>query len=66
MKLGVNEAGWDRILRAVVGVILLYLAFAIIKGIVGILLGIVGVALLVTAATGFCLVYKLLNIRSNK
>ena len=55
----VNEGTIDRILRAVVGAALLAVGIFAVKGTLGIVLDVVGVVLLVTAATGFCLVYRL-------
>jgi uncharacterized membrane protein len=66
MKLGVNESGLDRMIRAVIGVILFYLGIAgIVQGALGIVLLVVGVILIATAAIGFCPIYKLLNIKTN-
>ena len=66
MKLGVNEFGLDRMIRAVIGVILFYLGIAgIVQGALGIVLLVVGVILIATAAIGFCPIYKLLNIKTN-
>ena len=54
-----NEAGWDRALRAVIGVVAIWLGFAVMGGAGGVVLGIVGVVLLVTGAVGFCPLYAL-------
>jgi hypothetical protein len=65
MHLEENESFFDRMIRAVVGLILLYLGAAgIVAGIVGIVLAVVGALLLLSAAFGFSLIYKLLNIRT--
>ncbi len=67
MKLGVNEFGLDRIVRAVLGVILFYLGIAgVVTGALGIILLVIGVILIATAAIGFCPLYKLLNFSTNK
>jgi hypothetical protein len=50
----------DRILRLVIGVALLLLAFQLQN----ILLGIVGLVVLVTGVIKFCLLYKLLGINT--
>ena len=59
MKL--NESNTDRIIRAVAGVILLYLGFAVLGGPLAIVVDVVGVVLLATAAIGFCPLYALLK-----
>ena len=67
MKLGVNLSGLDRMIRAVLGVILFYLGVAgVVQGALGWILLIIGVVLVATAAIGFCPIYKLLNFRTNK
>lgn len=53
-----NESTTDRIIRAVAGVVLLGVGLFVTKGTVGIVLDVVGAVLLFTAATGFCLLYK--------
>ncbi len=50
----------DRIIRIVIGVALLLLAFQLQN----ILLGIVGLIVLVTGVIKFCLLYKLLGINT--
>ena len=55
----VNESPVDRIIRAVVGVVLLGLGVFVVHGWVGIVLAVLGVVALFTAATGFCLLYRL-------
>ena len=66
MNLGVNESGLDRMIRAVLGVVLFYLGIAgVVTGTLGIILLVVGVILIATAAIGFCPLYKLLNIKTN-
>jgi hypothetical protein len=60
MKL--NESNTDRIIRAVAGVILLYLGFGVLGGALAIVTDVVGVILLATAAIGFCPLYALLKL----
>ena len=55
----VNESAIDRIIRAVVGVVLVGLGVFVIHGWVGIVLIVLGAVALFTAATGFCLLYRL-------
>jgi len=54
-----NEGTTDRIIRAVLGVIFLALGFFAFSGILSIVFYIVGTIALLTAATGFCLIYRL-------
>jgi hypothetical protein len=58
----VNESKTDRIIRAVVGVIMLIIAFWVVSGVAQIILWIIGGILVVTAAIGFCPLYALLHI----
>ena len=58
-----NESTLDRIIRAVVGVIALIVAIVVGMGSVGgILLVVVGGILVVTAAVGFCPLYRILGL----
>ena len=58
-----NEAGWDRTLRIVVGIVLLYLGWAgIVTGTLGVVLKILGFLPLMTGLIGWCPVYTLLGI----
>lgn len=61
----VNEAGWDRALRVVVGLVLLVLGFGVMGGTGGTVLGVVGLVPLLTGITGFCPLYALLHVRTN-
>ena len=56
MKCNVGKT--DRIIRALIGIILLGLAFGLgLSGAVQIILIVLGVVMLFTAAVGFCLLY---------
>jgi hypothetical protein len=60
MKL--NESNIDRIIRAVAGVVLLYLGFGgALNGGLAIVADVLGVILLLTGAVGFCPLYRLFN-----
>jgi len=60
-----NEGSVDRIVRAIVGVALLVVAFAgMVTGAWAWVLGIVGAVLLVTGAVGFCPIYSVLGMRT--
>jgi hypothetical protein len=62
-----NESTLDRGLRAVAGLVLAVAALAIGAGsAVGIILIVLATILLVTAAVGFCPLYRLLGVRTNK
>jgi uncharacterized membrane protein len=52
-----NESKLDRIIRAVLGAILLGVGILVVKGTIGIVLDVLGGILLFTAATGVCLLY---------
>ena len=64
----INENQTDRIIRVILGIIFIigaiYLIMAntdIVILSLGVILGIVGIIALVTGATGFCLLYKVLG-----
>ena len=63
----VNEAGWDRIVRVVLGIVLLYLGWTgVVTGDWGTFLKIIGFLPLLTGLVGFCPLYAVLKIRTNK
>jgi hypothetical protein len=58
-----NESSLDRIIRGILGVVLLLVAFlAVPAGALQIVLAIIGVVLLVTGAIGFCPLYRILGL----
>lgn len=62
----VNEATWDRVLRVVLGVVLLYLGWSgIVGGALGSVLKFVGFVPILTGLIGWCPLYSLLKIRTN-
>jgi len=62
-----NESGLDRVVRIVLGIVLFVLYFTgVASGTLGIILLIVGAILLLTGIAGFCPLYALLKIRTNK
>ncbi len=63
-----NESAADRIVRAIVGIILVLIAIYEVGAatVLGIILIIVGVVLIITAITGFCLLYTVLGISTCK
>lgn len=56
--LKVNEGNTDRIVRIILGIVLIVLGLATSQ----ILLAIVGLVPLLTGLSGFCLIYRLLGI----
>ena len=63
----VNEAGWDRILRVLAGILLLALGFGgVVAGTLGLVFKVIGSLLLVTGLVGYCPVYALLKVRTKK
>ena len=62
-----NEAGWDRIVRIVLGVALLYLGWAgVVTGGWGTFLKIIGFVPLLTGLVGFCPIYAIFKVRTIK
>lgn len=61
-----NESSQDRIIRAILGAVLLLIAYLWLSGVWAVIFNIVGIISLFTAATGFCLLYKLFGIDTNK
>ena len=61
-----NESNQDRGIRAVVGIIALLIGLFAVGGFFRALLIIVGLVLVITAAVGFCPLYRLLGINTCK
>ncbi|MDD3487608.1 MAG: DUF2892 domain-containing protein [Candidatus Moranbacteria bacterium] len=61
-----NEGIIDRLVRAALGIVIIYLAYQAFSGIGQIVGYVIGVILLVTAATGFCYLYTLLGVNTRK
>jgi hypothetical protein len=58
-----NEAGWDRALRIVLGIVLLYLGWAgAVGGTLGLVFMTVGFLPLVTGLVGWCPAYALFGV----
>jgi mannose/fructose/N-acetylgalactosamine-specific phosphotransferase system component IID len=61
-----NEGIADRIIRAILAIIFLAVGLGPLRAlqgdVLGIIVAVVGLILAFTAATGFCLIYKLLGI----
>jgi hypothetical protein len=62
-----NEANWDRIVRVVLGIVLLYLGLGgVVAGALGVVVDVLGAILLITGVVGFCPLYALLKISTKK
>ena len=62
-----NEAPWDRIVRVVVGIVLVVLAVAgVVSGALAWVFGVVGAVLTITGAAGFCPIYAVLKLSTKK
>lgn len=62
-----NESSLDRVIRAVVGIVLLALALTnVVTGTLGILLIVIGALLVLTAAVSWCPLYALLKFSTKK
>lgn len=62
----VNESIMDRVLRAIGGVVVLYFSYMAFTGWIQIVGYVVAVVLIFTAITGFCALYKVFGINTNK
>ena len=66
-EMKVNESGVDRIIRVVLGIVLLALSFgSVVTGGMGIVVLVLGAVALLTGIVGFCPLYAMLKIRTNK
>lgn len=62
-----NESTIDRVIRVVLGIVLLALNFlGVVSGVLGIVFIVLGAIALLTGIIGFCPLYALLKIRTNK
>jgi hypothetical protein len=63
----VNEASWDRILRVVVGLVLLYLGWGgVVAGTLGVVFKWLGFVPLLTGIIGYCPAYTLFGCKTKK
>ncbi len=61
----VNEAGWDRIARIVLGIVMLALGWGnVVTGVPGIVLQWLGFVPLLTGLIGWCPLYSLFRFRT--
>ena len=61
-----NESKLDKNIRLGVGIVVLLLGIFVFTGALQIVALIIGVLGIFTGLTGFCLIYKLLGIKTNK
>jgi hypothetical protein len=62
----VNEAAWDRIVRVLLGVVLLFLGITgVVGGGVALFLEIIGLVFTITGLVGFCPLYAIAKFRTN-
>ena len=65
-----NEGTADRIVRAVIGLILLWVGLWPLAGlqaaVLGIIVALIGLVLVITAITGFCLIYRIIGVSTVK
>jgi hypothetical protein len=63
----VNEASWDRALRVIAGVVLLYLGWSgTVDGTLGTVFKYLGFVPVLTGIIGWCPAYTACNIRTNQ
>lgn len=64
----INEASWDRIVRVIIGVVLVYWGFfsGSLQGATGIIVGIIGLIPLITGIVGFCPLYTVFGFSTKK
>ncbi len=62
-----NESLVDRIIRVIVGLVLLYLWLGhVVGGVLALILGIVGLILLLTGLLGYCPLYSMFGFSTKK
>ncbi len=61
-----NESMVDRVVRLVLAVVFFYLGAMVLVGVLSVVAYVLGFVMLVTAATGFCALYKLFGINTDK
>ena len=63
----INESNVDRIVRVVLGIVLLALGWGgVVDGGWGVFLKVIGFVPLLTGIVGFCPIYALLKLRTNR
>lgn len=64
--LKINEAGWDRIVRVVLGIVILYLGWGVFAGGLGLAFKVIGLIPLLTGVVGWCPLYALFKTGTQK
>jgi hypothetical protein len=64
--LKINEAGWDRVVRVILGIVMLYLGWAVFAGGLGLAFKVIGLIPLFTGLVGWCPLYALFKFRTLK
>lgn len=60
-----NEGRWDRVIRFVVGAVLVYVWYAaLVTGLLATVLLVIGLVLLITSVIGWCPLYTVLGLRT--
>ena len=59
-----NEGTIDRVLRVILGIVLLYVGFFVMSGTWGTLVGLVGFIPLLTGALGWCPLYGVFGLNT--
>lgn len=63
----INEAGWDRIARVALGLVLLVVGFSgLVAAPWGIIIGVVGLIPLFTGLLGYCPIYGVCKLRTKR
>ena len=61
-----NESGLDRIIRVVLAVVFFVLGAYVFTSVLSVVAYVLAVVMIFTAITGFCLLYKLFRINTDK
>jgi len=61
-----NMGNADRVLKVIVGIVLVVVGFAVLNGTVGIVVGVIGLIPLATGLIGWCPLYTLFNLKTKK
>ncbi len=59
-----NEGTFDRLIRVLLGIVMMAVGFGVMSGSGGIALGAIGAIVSFTGVTGVCLIYKLFNLNT--
>ncbi len=59
-----NEGKWDRIIRVIIGLVLLYIGYAMLSAPWNYVAYVVGAILLITGIIGYCALYSVLKINT--